>query len=375
MGFSGGAVVTLSQADKFETFGTNDNIAAALNSTYTLANLGGYNTITFQLTVPTGGTVQFQSSFDDGVTYTRCTMRGTSSDSYTQITSTSGGFIGSIAGMTHFRVIVTSAGSAAGTITGRLTKDVSTLEGQEQPPPTDFIFNVSRGLIRSTTAEHKFGRNPDIDTAAEETVWGGGGIYTWSSGTNETWHAVSTSTADTTVRLHAVCLDTNYRSIAQTVVLNGQTAVPLSGALYRINRAYVTGSVEAAGSLYVFKSGGGVTSGVPNSAVDIRAFVDPSDQQTLGSYYTVASGTTAFIMDLHAEASTGNADLKLKTREINGVFRTRARVNVNAGASVNIDFNTYLNIPAKSDIKFDASVSANNTAVSTRYDMILVTSE
>jgi hypothetical protein len=118
-----------------------------------------------------------------------------------------------------------------------------------------------------------------------------------------------------------------------------------------------------------------VTSGVPNSAVDIRAFVDPSDQQTLGSYYTVASGTTAFIMDLHAEASTGNADLKLKTREINGVFRTRARVNVNAGASVNIDFNTYLNIPAKSDIKFDASVSANNTAVSTRYDMILVTSE
>lgn len=171
MGFSGGAVVALSPAGKFEVFGSSGNIAAAQGSAVTFVNTGGYNTITFNLTVPTGATIEFQSSFDGGTTYTRCTLRGTSSDSYTQRTSTSGPFIGSIAGMSHFKIVVVIAGSGGtGTVIGQASKEVSTLEGQENPPPSDFIFDVSRGRIRTTSTNHKFGRNPDIDTAAEETI-------------------------------------------------------------------------------------------------------------------------------------------------------------------------------------------------------------
>lgn len=294
MGFSGGAIVALSPADKFEAFGSSGNIAAAQGSTVTFSNTGGYNTATFQLTVPLGGTIEFQGSFDGGTTYASCTIRGVDSDSYTQRTALSGGFTGSVAGMTHFRFYVNTAGTTTGTVIGRATKEVSTLEGLENPPPSDFIFDVSRGRIRNITSNHKFGRNGDIDTAAEETVWAQGALYTFSSGSNETWHASSTSTSDTAVQFYSECLDVNYRPINQTVTLNGQTAVPLSGALLRINRAFITGTVQPIGTSYIYKSGGGLTAGVPNSSIDIRGLVGPDDNQTLSTVFTVPSGTTGF---------------------------------------------------------------------------------
>lgn len=134
----------------------------------------------------------------------------------------------------------------------------------------------------------------------------------------------------------------------------------------------MTGTVQPVGNVYIYKSGGGTTAGVPNSTVDVRAFFDPTDNQALSTVFTVPSGTVAFMQDFHAEASVGNVDLRLRTRESGSIFRTRNRVNVNAGAGIIIDFNSYLALPAKSDVKFDASTSANNTVVSVQYDMILV---
>jgi len=123
------AAITMS-GFAYEDFGSANNLAAALNSEVVFVNNGGYSSLGFTLTIPTGATVQFEASFD-GVTYDDITLRSVGADGYVKSTTISETFIGSIATARSFRARVIVAGSAAGTIRGRASRDASTLEGIE----------------------------------------------------------------------------------------------------------------------------------------------------------------------------------------------------------------------------------------------------
>jgi len=114
----------------YNDFGSANNLAAALNSEVVFVNNGGYSSLGFTLTIPTGATVQFEASFD-GVTYDDITLRSVGADGYVKSTTISETFIGSIATARMFRARVIVAGSASGTIMGRASRDASTLEGIE----------------------------------------------------------------------------------------------------------------------------------------------------------------------------------------------------------------------------------------------------
>jgi len=99
--------------------------------------------------------------------------------------------------------------------------------------------------------------------------------------------------------------------------------------------------------------------------------------QTLMSVYTVPSGKTAYLLDLHLgsdKASTNTAmTYRLFCREETdgGVFRIRGNYNAAGGQSLDISYPVPLRIPEKSDIKIDV-IAGQATQVSATFDLILV---
>jgi hypothetical protein len=109
-------------------------IPETLNSEVIYDNKFGLPTIGFTLTVPTGGTVLFEGSFD-GITYNPITMRSVALDSYSKSTTISDSLLGSIGALRSVKLRVIVAGSAPGVVTGRANAYVSTIEGQEHGFP------------------------------------------------------------------------------------------------------------------------------------------------------------------------------------------------------------------------------------------------
>ena len=103
---------------------------AALNSTFVVDNVEGFASVGFFLTIPTGGAITFEGTFD-GINWDSITFRSISDDEYVQARTSGGDFIGSISTLKSIRFRTSTVGSAPGSVTGRLGYEVSTLEGIE----------------------------------------------------------------------------------------------------------------------------------------------------------------------------------------------------------------------------------------------------
>lgn len=60
----------------------------------------------------------------------------------------------------------------------------------------DFLQQVAEGGVEGYSLMTKFGENPEVDIAAPETVWDGGGLYTWVPLVAESLEVLSTSGSD-----------------------------------------------------------------------------------------------------------------------------------------------------------------------------------
>lgn len=119
-------------------------IPFALSSIVEVSNVEGYNSIGFHLKPPTGGKVVFEGSFD-GINFTPITVRELSSNGYVQASSIEEDYIGSVSALRSIRLKVVTAGTANGAIAGRITDNVSTIEGIEQgSAPHNFGYEIKK---------------------------------------------------------------------------------------------------------------------------------------------------------------------------------------------------------------------------------------
>lgn len=126
----GGGGVAVSSSGTTNQFGAfSSALSQTLGATYEV-NVDGYNGIGFHLNPPTGGSIQFEGSYD-GVNWTPITLRDIGDDGYTQHSETEDDYIGSVACLTKIRFKTVLAGSAPGSIGGRMTVPTNTLEGIE----------------------------------------------------------------------------------------------------------------------------------------------------------------------------------------------------------------------------------------------------
>lgn len=355
-----------------DTFGILNNLAEALNSEFVYTNTYGMNSIAFNLTIPVGGKVVFEGSFD-GITYNAVTLRRISNDGYVQSTTLNDRFIGSISGMRMFRARVSVAGSAVGTIIGTVSMQVSTLEGIENGPPSDFETNISEGKIEGYSLVNKFGRNPDVDTASvPEDIFNGSTPYTgFPTGAPEQFQVFSSNVGDTgTLTFTYLASNTATEWQTATVTLNGITPVNTGIVGYRIHTANYS-----SGNATTFNLGN-ITIRHITTTANVFCFMAIGTSQTYVSAYTIPFGSVGYIRRLFCRVfvtSSGSIEGALWVRALNGSPRLRRPFSAsNTDAFEEIPFGGIM-IPSGADVIIRmTAATANNLQVIAGYDLILV---
>lgn len=223
----------------------------------------------------------------------------------------------------------------------------------------------------------KFGRNDDIDTAIEETVWQPGGLEVYQ--TANTIDTISSSDAGDTQEMviegHTVSgtgVNAQFTFVTQTVTLNGQNKVTLPTPLARCSRAFNNNGVELAGSVYVYRDTA-ITGGVPNDLTTVHAQVPIGFNQTFKGA-TTFSNTDYFIMtgamfSVNRTSTAANVDFIIEVREPGKVFRPvfgRVTVSNTTGTS-RIQLDPAVLVPKNSDIRVQAIANTNNVPVTAEF--------
>lgn len=145
----------------------NGVIGQNIGDTFVWTNPCSYASIGFHLIVPTGGVVAFEGSFDE-VHWTSITLREISANGFRNHSHIDEDFIGSISNLRAFRLRTIEAGSAPGSIVGRVIHSTSTLEGIEHGNPphqvgvplfrvgVDIQTDVSDQIIFTPTQEGEY---------------------------------------------------------------------------------------------------------------------------------------------------------------------------------------------------------------------------
>jgi hypothetical protein len=152
----GGGGVAVSSSGTTNQFGAfSTALSQTLGATYEVS-VDGYNGIGLHIKPPTGGSIQFEGSYD-GVNWTPITLRQLGDNGYTQHTETESDFIGSIACLTKIRFKTILAGSAPGSVGGRMTVPTNTLEGIEHGyAPHNIGYNVIAKEITFTGSQFNY---------------------------------------------------------------------------------------------------------------------------------------------------------------------------------------------------------------------------
>jgi len=247
-----------------------------------------------------------------------------------------------------------------------------TRQGQFEP----FGLQVSRGQIQGHSTVIVFGYNPDVDTS-EETIWPDGGLIPHP--TVASVLKISSSSADDasagtgaqTVFIEGV--DGNFNVVSETVILNGQTAVNTTNLYLYVNSFYVVTVGSGGANAGNINAGTGtVTSGVPAVLYDIIAI--GYNQRTTG-HYCVPAGFTGYMTEgsISAGQATGSTAVTafLKQHGTDNILRVGAVSTVNNSDAV-FSFEQPYTIPEKNCVGASAIGAANNNAVSSYFNIILI---
>ncbi len=237
----------------------------------------------------------------------------------------------------------------------------------------DRMLAIAEGAVTGHSLMLKFGRNPDIDGAAEETIWEGGGTYPFQSSA-QSLEVLSASGDDTSAGTGArtitlIGLDANYAEQTQVITLNGTSVVAITGTWLRVHRC----SVTTAGT-------GGVNAGLITvriaSAGATLLVIGAGNGQTLMAVYTIPAGITGYMLSYYCSANATPTppycDIKLFTRPSTGVLNLKHQQALGPGYFYH-KFEAPFKITEKTDIYLNATSSVNNTDVCGGFDIILVT--
>lgn len=244
-------------------------------------------------------------------------------------------------------------------------------------PHAEFLVDVALGRVAGSSGAHVRGFNGDVSTGSvPEVVWALGGIYTYSSSADIRYVSSSSASDGSSVTLTVEGLTLAGFEVVQSVTLNGQTPVTLTTPMWRLNKAYVSGSVAAVGNLYIGTTNT-VVAGVPSDATTIRGYVSASHQQSRAAVYTVPAGKRALLMAWKsgaAAASAGSVQLSLLVRESGKVFRSIEDAMPSTDSESADPFAVPLVVGALADIEVRVTTAtSNNMAVKADVDMLLVT--
>lgn len=248
-------------------------------------------------------------------------------------------------------------------------------------------LSIAEGNVTGKTFIHKFGNAPDFDTAdGDVTVWDGAEdgttwenmVYDYS--TTADIDRISSSSTSDTINITVYGLDSNWNEVTQTITLTGQTPAPLSTNLIRVFRMVNTNGTDLVGHVFCFVNVA-TTGGVPNTPANIRAIIQPGNNQTLMAVYSVPAGKTGYMRDWYASTAgankSSNYPVKVFARPFGSVFQLKHISAVSDNGSSHVQHN-YIEpevFAEKTDIEMRMSMTAvggTAASVSAGFDIVLV---
>ena len=155
-------------------------------------------------------------------------------------------------------------------------------------------IDVAMGMDPYFSQVNIVGRNPDIDIAANEDIWDGGGDYTTFPAAALIF-ASSSSASDTTKVLTIVGLDALGNPQTATVTPAGQTKTALATLTWTAIFS-VTSSAVLVGDAYVYEDDT-LTAGVPNTSTKVRAKILATASITQMAVYTIPTGYDGLLVE------------------------------------------------------------------------------
>lgn len=232
-------------------------------------------------------------------------------------------------------------------------------------------LEVARGQRQGYSLVEKFGRNPDIDTGVSEDIWSGGGLYTFPTAA-ETLDVVSADAGDDSdFQVKIFGHDANYNLIDETVTLNGTTPVTTTQSFLRAHRAIVV----ASGTSNTEFNAGDITIEQSTSGT-VVSHIPAGTNQSRQSNYTIPAGFTGYLQDINVTLNpktTGTATGSIYEKIESGTPRLVRTFSVSDGQKFQEVYYGGLIFPEKTDFVIRIEeVSANNSSLTTNWDLILV---
>ena len=171
--------------------------------------------------------------------------------------------------------------------------------------------------------------------------------------------------------IHIQGIGIDRLELEEFIVMNGLTIVPTVGLYYRQFRARAFGGGGTAGMVGVMTSDG------QTDATTTLQIID-GNNQTLMAIYTVPYDKTAYLGAWRAYISKRTATssvVRLRVGDLNGIGYVAAEpiaLNTTGSGSAGVLPIAPFKIPGGADIWVEADASANNTGVSSGFDLILV---
>ena len=231
----------------------------------------------------------------------------------------------------------------------------------------------------------KFGHTAALATGATfpVTLWELALDYTFPSDSGVSLKISSSSGADTQV-ISVEGLDVNFERQKVNVTLSGQTKVAITGTWTRVFRAWVTGSVNLVGQLYVYEDVA-ITAGVPDDLNFVRATVTSTEvhNQTLQAIYTVPDGDIKGALLIGYDINSGKIsggqeaqiEMALYKREEGQVRRVQQHISLYTGgnSSVTKEYRVEQFFKPRTDIFmqiFDVSTGSVNISASFQLQLL-----
>jgi hypothetical protein len=262
----------------------------------------------------------------------------------------------------------------------------TTIDGDLKISDNSSGIAIAKGDVTGASFIHKFGNAPDFDTGdGEVTIWDGAEDNTdWELmryvySTTADIDSISSSDDTDTQEIVIEGLDANWDVVIQTKTLTGQTRAALDTSLIRVYRAYNNNSTDLLGHVIIYVNGE-ISGGVPTTAANIRAVIDPVNQQTEMAVYTIPAGKTGYMRDWYASTSGSNRDanypIKLYSREFGKIFRLKhvSSVSDTATSSYQHKYESPEVFTEKTDIEMTAqmlAVGASEASISGGFDIDL----
>ena len=222
-----------------------------------------------------------------------------------------------------------------------------------------FGLALQKGEINRFSGIQKFGLNTAVGTSFE-TIWDGGGDYTFITSAGTATATSSDTGSDNTGTVEIQGLDSNYDIATETLTIGGSAG---STSFIRVFRAKIVNANTGNANV------GTITITVSSTTV---AQIQPTYGQTLMAVYTVPRKYQAYLvqMDIGSSKDLEN-EIKFRIKEIdNGnAWNTRSFITTRGGF-VEKNFAVPEIIQPKTDIEMRAKSSATSS-ISSGFELIL----